>query len=148
MTVCFIWVPTHVVGLEGNKDVDILAKQLLKSQTVDLQISLNKAEAKTIIQGQIQKAWQEYWDINDTGRHLYNIQKHVGVGIKVSRNQREEAVMIHLKIRHTGLNKTLHIIGKHPTGICAYCNQPESVQHVVMECSQKKGTRQKSEERD
>ncbi len=59
--------------------MDLLAKQSLKSQTVDLQITLSKAEAKTIIKVHTQNIWQKYWDINDTGRHLYNIQSTVGV---------------------------------------------------------------------
>lgn len=68
----FIWVPAHV-GEKGNEEVDLLAKQTLKSQTVDLQIALSKAGAKTTIKVYAQNIWHEYWDDNDTGRHLYNI---------------------------------------------------------------------------
>ena len=39
MTVCFIWVPAHV-GIEENEGVDILAKQTLRSRTVDREIPL------------------------------------------------------------------------------------------------------------
>ncbi|XP_061925778.1 uncharacterized protein LOC133664840 [Entelurus aequoreus] len=77
LAVCFIWVPAHV-GIEGNEGVDILAKQSLRSHTVDMDIPLCREEGKSIIKKHVGKVWQEYWDIQDTGRHLYNIQKHVG----------------------------------------------------------------------
>jgi len=33
--------------------------------------------------------------------------------------------------RHTGLNISLYKIGKHPTGKCTHCNEPETVEHVL-----------------
>lgn len=32
---------------------------------------------------------------------------------------------------HTGLNKTLHIIGKHHNGLCEHCQDEESVEHIL-----------------
>lgn len=37
------------VGVEGNEQVDILAKQTFRIKHVKLQLPLNKAEAKTFI---------------------------------------------------------------------------------------------------
>ena len=48
LTVCFIWVPAHV-GIEGNEGVDIVAKQSLKSNTVDIETPLSRTEGKSII---------------------------------------------------------------------------------------------------
>lgn len=42
-----------------------------------MNVSLCKEEGKAIIKDQVRKTWQEYWDIQHTGRHLYNIQKQV-----------------------------------------------------------------------
>ena len=36
-------------GVEGNEDVDILAKQSLRIQTIDMEIPLCKAESKSIM---------------------------------------------------------------------------------------------------
>lgn len=82
----------------------------------------------------MQKVWQEYWDINDTGRHFYNIQKQVGKIGLVGRSRKEDVVITRLRLGHTELNSTLHRTGKHPTGKCRKCDHPESVQHVLMEC--------------
>ncbi len=131
--VSFVWVPAHV-GVKGNKEVDLLAKQSLKSQTIDLQVKLSKAEAKTIIKVHAQNLWQEYWVFSDTGRQFYNIQSKVGVGREMGKNRREETVITRLRIGHTGLNKTMHLIGKHTNGLCTHCNQPESVKHIIIEC--------------
>ena len=129
-----MWVPAHA-GVEGNEDADILAKQALRSLTVN-NIPLGKAEGKAIIRVQMQKVWQEFWDMNETGRHFYNIQKQVGKRGMVGGSRKEEVVFTRLRLGHTGLNSTLHRISKHPTGKCRWCDQKESVQHVLMECKE------------
>jgi len=37
-----------------------------------------------------------------------------------------------MRIGHTGLNKTLQLIGKYESGNCEICNVPETVEHVFM----------------
>jgi len=34
-----------------------------------------------------------------------------------------------LRMGHTGLNATMYTIGKHPTGLCTYCDVQETVKH-------------------
>ncbi len=36
---------------------------------------------------------------------------------------------------HIGLNSTLHMIGKHPTGLCDWCGVRETVEHVLIQCN-------------
>jgi ribonuclease HI len=43
--VMFLWVPAHV-GVEGNEEVDAIAKQPLKHPNVEMDLSFSKAEAK------------------------------------------------------------------------------------------------------
>lgn len=100
LSVSFLWVPA-LVGIEGNEEADMLAKQSLKSHEIDIQTPLSRAEGKTIIKSQMYKIWQEYWDISDTGRPLYNIQKHVGIRRTWSRDRREETLITRLRIGHT-----------------------------------------------
>ncbi len=42
--------------------------------------------------------------------------------------------MTRLRIGHSNLNSTLHIIGKHPTGFCEYCQSLETIEHVLLSC--------------
>ena len=49
------------------------------------------------------------------------------------RNRREEAIFTRLSVGHSQLNKTLHVIGKHPTGKCEYCQETETVEHVLIQ---------------
>ena len=82
----------------------------------------------------MQKVWQEYWDINETGRHFYSLQKQVGKGGAVGGSRKEEAVINRLRLGHAKLNSMVHGIGKHHSGKCRLCDHPYSVQHVLMEC--------------
>lgn len=50
------------------------------------------------------------------------------------RSRRKEVVHIVVisRIRHTGLNTTLFMIGKHNTGKCDYCGEEETREHVIL----------------
>lgn len=129
----FVWVPAHV-GVDGNEEADILAKQAMKSVIVNIAVPLSKNEAKSIIRDKVIGMWQEQWDDGDTGRHLYNIQQLVGGSRSWNGSRRVGAVMTRLRIGHSGLNKSLFKIGKHPTGACEFCGEPETTHHVLLEC--------------
>lgn len=66
VSVTFLWVPVHI-GIEENEDVDILAKQSLRSEKTELEIPICKMEGTAIINHKIMKTWQKYWDTHDTG---------------------------------------------------------------------------------
>lgn len=131
--VTFIWVPAHM-GIMGNERVDKLAKQAVKKGNIDITIKLSKAEGKGIVWKEINKEWQQSWDQEIRGRHLYSIQRRVGSEMSRGGSRREEVVMTRLRIGHSNLNETLHIIGKHPTGLCEFCQAPETVEHVLVKC--------------
>ncbi len=63
---------------------------------------------------------------------LYAIQNKVDTLRNCRGTRREEIVMTRLRIGHSILNSTLHIIGKHPTGFCEYCQKLETIEHVVL----------------
>lgn len=43
--------------------------------------------------------------------------------------------MTRLRIGHTTLNQSLYKIGKHETGKCEKCGYPETVNHILLECT-------------
>lgn len=99
-----------------------------------MQIRVSKAEVKSLIWERINQKWQEKWDREKKGRHLYAIQKAVKHK-RVSRgNRREEIVITRLRLGHCLLNKTLKLIRKHETGLCEGCSEEEPVEHLILKC--------------
>ena len=126
----FVWVSAHV-RVEGNEAVDVLAKESLKSQMLDIRIPFSsQTEDKSMGEW-----WQEHWNINNTDKNHLHIQKHEGLDWK------EDGVISCLRIGHIGLNQLLNEIGKHPTGRCVHCKQSESGKHVLFECRGNEGER-------
>lgn len=76
------------------------------------------------------KQWQAQWDRESKGRHLYNIQKEVGKGAKVSESRRDEVVMARLRIGHTLLNSTP--FRKRASENCIWCATEETNSTVRM----------------
>ncbi len=42
--------------------------------------------------------------------------------------------MTRLRLGHSALNKSLKMIGKHETGLCEWCQEEESVEHIIIRC--------------
>lgn len=76
--------------------------------------------------------WQEQWNRDTKGGHLLQVQRKVGEGRTAGRDRREEAIFTRLRVGHSQLNKTLKVIGKHPTGKCDYYQETETVEHVLV----------------
>ena len=65
-------------------------------------------------------------------RWLYRIQRKVGVIRSTGRTRKEETIISRLRFGHTSLNSTLFKIGKHNSGRCEYCNEEETLEHVML----------------
>ncbi len=117
-----------------------------------MKIIYSKSEAKVIVKNNKIKEWQYNWDREVTGRHYYRIQEKVGCRRVCKGNNKTEGIITRLRMGHTGLNKTLHLIGKHPSGVCDHCQEEESVEHILCHCQKyiaereilKKGIRKQS----
>ena len=88
---------------------------------------MSKADAKSLIWRVMVQRWQKQWN-RDT-KHLFEVQRKVREGRTAGRDRREEAIFARL-------NKTLNVIGKHPTGKCDYCQETETVEYVLLQCGQ------------
>ena len=130
--VSFCWVPAHV-GIEGNEKADTVAKSSLELIEI-MKLPFSKGEAKAILKEEMNKKWQNSWDSDSKGRTYYNIQKSISAQGVMRVNRREEVVMTRLRLDHTGLNKTLFIMGKSNSDKCAECNSIENTEHVLMHC--------------
>ncbi len=71
-----MWWSPHMLGITGNEMADRLAKRALTKDNVEVQVNVSKAEVKCIIWEKINKRWQERWEREEKGRHLYQIQRN------------------------------------------------------------------------
>ena len=135
----FLWIPSHS-GIYGNEKVDSLARmmtakdppttldtQSINSETVEL--PLNLFEIKKIIKQKCRKEWNEDYLNSVTGRTYKQIFPNIDV-LSVTVNP----TIFRLQTGHCRLNKHLHKIGIHPTGLCSICKSPESVKHFLLIC--------------
>lgn len=83
-------------------------------------------------------AWQKHWDEGKKGRHLYEIKPQLGGMKTTGKNSREQTVTPRLRLGHTGLNKTVHLIEKHPSGLCECGLVEETVERVICHCQKYK----------
>ncbi|KAI2663026.1 Gag-Pol polyprotein [Labeo rohita] len=130
----FLWVPAHT-GVAGNEEADRLAKRAMAKESIYMQILYSKTELKSIIKKKIIGKWQSYWDNEQKGRRLHSIQSMVSKGRNPRGSRKDDCVLSRLRLGHTGLNSTLNIIGKHPTGLCDWCGIRETVEHVLIQCN-------------
>ena len=106
----------------------------MRKENIDTYIRLSRAEGKIIVWKVSNMKWQQQWDQEEKGRHLYAIQNRVGTARSGGGNRKEETVITRLRIGHTNLNSTLYIIGKHLTGLCERCQELETIEHVLISC--------------
>lgn len=99
-----------------------------------MEVSISKAEVKSVIWRKINQMWQENWDREGKGRHLFQIQNSIRVN-RAGMGRRREEVIMRLRLGHCTLNKSLKLVGKHQTGLCERCQEEEeSVDHVLLRC--------------
>ena len=132
INVWFCWVPAHE-GVKGNEKADKLAKRALE-MTMKMIIPFGKGEGKSCIKMKEIKEWQKRWNEDKKGRKLYKVQKSVLIRNIDERNRREEIIMTRLRVGHTYLNDTLHLIGKKSNNKSEGCGEKENVEHVLMNC--------------
>lgn len=63
------------------------------------------------------KAWQTHWDEGNKSTSSMQYKDLSGRNdSNRGKNSREQQIILRLRIGHTGLNKTIQLIGKHPSG--------------------------------
>ena len=120
------WIPGHC-GIKGNDIVDYSAKAALFNPEIDLPLRLNKTEIKSLLKKHFTDIWQLRWD--EDASFLKSIHKSVSKPHSYNLiNRKHEIVLFRMRSGNIGLNSNLHKLGKHETGLCDYCKQPETIQ--------------------
>lgn len=91
-------------------------------------------ELRGIIKEGVVREWQGLWEKETKGRHYFSFHPQIKNVSYCYGTGRDSVKIYRLRLGHCGLNQHLHIIGKHPTGLCE-CGCPETVKHVLLECS-------------
>ncbi len=58
------------------------------------------------------------------------IQNMIDMESKKGNKRKEQVIINRLRIGHCKLNKTHHVTGKHPTGLCDECQEEETIKHI------------------
>ena len=131
-----VWVPSHI-GITGNERADQLANMGSKRQHIDIDVGVELQEMYGRVDTYINKLWQEHWNNQTTGRHLYNVQPDVVSRERILFDTRSVEVLAHrLRLGKCRLNYYLHKIALHDTGTCDSCGQAETIEHYLINCSQ------------
>ncbi len=62
------------------------------------------------------------------------VQNMIDMESKTVIKMKEQVIINRLRIGHCKLNKSLHVMGKHPTGLCDKCQEEETIKHIFISC--------------
>ena len=132
----YCWIPSHV-GISGNEVVDTLAKESLSMDSISCVIPKGFKDIYPVIDKLFLRKWQEKWNIDRTGRFYFLIEPNVSLKCKYSDpNKCKQTTLTRLRLGKCLLNDVLHIMKKHPTGLCNACLVPETVNHYLLQCTE------------
>ena len=138
--ISFLWVPAHV-GIATNEKVDKLAKEAALKENIDVNITLLKAEGKSIVWQETILKWQQLLEQEHKGRHLFSIASRVTDSVNICKRGG-------LVVGKRLLFLEWELVAHFWTALCLFsglcsCQEPETVQHVLMSC--RKYDRQRQE---
>ena len=136
------WVPSHV-GVSGNEKADRLAKAAL---TLNLAAYSRVcwSDLKPRVDTYICTAWQALWN-DQTRNKLYEIRPNLKESLCNTTQplyRKQETVMTRLRIGHTWITHS-YLLKKEDQPFCHACDNPFTVKHILVECSDFTHTRNK-----
>jgi len=133
--VTIIWVPSHV-GVRGNEEADIAAKEGLTLRAVNSTKYIERPEMYTKIHQHILHMWQQEYSDSPKGAHYKHIEPMVSTKLKYTDTPRGREVQItRLRLGKATTNAWLHKMRKHPDGECENCKLPETIDHLLLNCT-------------
>ena len=128
------WVPSHV-GVSGNEKADRLAKAALTSNLA-AHSRVCWSDLKPRVDTYICTAWQALWN-DQTRNKLYEIRPNLKESLRNTTQplyRKQETVMTRLRIGHTWITHS-YLLKKEDQPFCHACDNPFTVKHILVECS-------------
>lgn len=69
IAVASIWIPAHT-GVDRNELADKYVKGVTKHRVIEMTVSYDKAEVKSIIKSEMKRKWQEEWHKESKGQYM------------------------------------------------------------------------------
>jgi ribonuclease HI len=135
--VTVVWIPSHV-GIRGNEEADAAAKEGLHLPAVNSTTYIERKEMTGKINQHVLEKWQKEYTDNPKGAFYKKIEPLVSTRIKYTDTPRKQEVQIsRLRLGRVLLNQWLHKMNLHPDGNCEECDVPDTIEHLLLECSRK-----------
>ena len=132
--VIFNWIPSHI-DIKENDKVDLLAKNACKNEMIQILVPLNRSEINREIHLKYQLIWETQYNTNNKGQFFKSIEPNVkNIQIINLQNKHMETILYRLRTGHNRLNMHLHKLGLHNSGLCDFCEEPETVKHYLLDC--------------
>jgi len=135
--VTLVWIPSHV-GIRGNEEADAAAKEGLHLPTVNSTTYIERKELNGKIKQYVLGKWQKEYTDDPKGAFYKKIEPLVSTRIKYTDTPRKQEVQTtRLRLGRVLLNRWLHTMNLHPDGDCEECGTPDTIEHLLLECSRK-----------
>ena len=134
--VVLCWIPAHV-GIGGNESADEAAKAAARLDSISEGVRVYPEDIHDHIMHTLTQTWQETYNSNSTAQHYKQIAPTVTTSLKYSdtENRHREIVITRMRFGVVNTNKRLHRIGRKINPNCPYCDMPETIQHLLYECT-------------
>ncbi|GFO34087.1 ribonuclease hi [Plakobranchus ocellatus] len=140
--ISFVWIPAHV-GIQGNENVDKLAKAALKRTSTSGKL-ICYSDLKPKINTYIKSVWQRDWDAEGANK-LHEVLPNLGEDLHrrgEGAGRKRETAMCRLRVGHTWLTQS-YLLKNEQQPFCYACDSLYIVRHILIECPDFQDTRRK-----
>jgi ribonuclease HI len=128
--IVFAWVPGHT-GIPGNDRADGLAKAAIETDGINND-AVHHMDLRCVLHRSTSNMFNNYWGAQ-TSNKLYKIMPDLKPVAKPCLSRKCDAMLHRLRIGHTALTHSYLLRGE-PPPLCESCDQPLSVEHVLLKC--------------